>query len=74
MRGLTDVIGNTGGVGLFGAIEVAHHNGPVVQDRSYSVTARVDFLRGWDTAPAVHCLLIGLEAAPIARPYFPLDQ
>jgi hypothetical protein len=41
MRGLTDVIGTTGGVGLFGAIEVAHHNGPVYQDRSYSVSARV---------------------------------
>ena len=41
MRGLTDVIGNTGGVGLFGAIEVAHHNGPVFQDRSYSVSAHV---------------------------------
>jgi len=41
MKGLNDAIGNTGGVGLFGAIEVAHHNGPVFQDRSYHVGARV---------------------------------
>ncbi len=41
MRGLTDVIGNTGGVGLFGAIEVAHHNGPVLQSQRYHVTAHV---------------------------------
>jgi len=41
MRGLTAAIGDTGGVGLFGAIEVAHHNGPVLQDRSYRVTAQV---------------------------------
>ena len=41
MRGLTEVIGNSGGVGLFGAIEVAHHNGPVFQDARYTVTARV---------------------------------
>ncbi len=41
MRGLTAAIGMTGGVGLFGAIEVAHHNGPVFQDRRYRVSARV---------------------------------
>ena len=41
MRGLTAAIGKTGGVGLFGAIEVAHHNGPVLQDRTYAVSARV---------------------------------
>jgi len=41
MRGLTTAIGNSGGVGLFGAIEVAHHNGPVFQDRRYHVSARV---------------------------------
>jgi len=41
MRGLTAAIGASGGVGLFGAIEVAHHNGPVFQDRRYTVTATV---------------------------------
>jgi hypothetical protein len=41
MRGVNKAIGNTGGVGLFGAIEVAHHNGPVFQDRRYRVSARV---------------------------------
>jgi hypothetical protein len=41
MKGLTAAIGNTGGVGLFGAIEVAHHNGPVFQSRTYHVSARV---------------------------------
>ncbi len=41
MRGVTEAIGKTGGVGLFGAIEVAHHNGPVLQDRTYVVSARV---------------------------------
>jgi hypothetical protein len=41
MRGLTAAIGNSGGVGLFGAIEVAHHNGPVFQDHSYHVSARI---------------------------------
>jgi hypothetical protein len=40
MRGLNAAIGK-GGVGLFGAIEVAHHNGPVLQDRTYAVCARV---------------------------------
>jgi hypothetical protein len=40
MRGLNAAIGK-GGVGLFGAIEVAHHNGPVLQDRTYAVSARV---------------------------------
>lgn len=41
MRGLNAAIGKNGGVGLFGAIEVAHHNGPVFQDRDYHVTAHV---------------------------------
>jgi hypothetical protein len=41
MRGLNAVIGRTGGVGLFGAIEVAHHNGPFLQEQTYSVGARV---------------------------------
>lgn len=41
MRGLGAAIGAAGGVGLFGAIEVAHHNGPVFQDRRYTVTASV---------------------------------
>jgi hypothetical protein len=41
MRGLTAAIGTSGGVGLFGAIEVAHHNGPVFQDRDYHVSARI---------------------------------
>jgi hypothetical protein len=41
MRGLNAAIGSNGGVGLFGAIEVAHHNGPVFQDRDYHVTAHV---------------------------------
>ncbi len=41
MKGLTAAIGNTGGVGLFGAIEVAQHNGPVFQDQTYHVRARV---------------------------------
>jgi len=40
MRGLNAAIGKSG-VGLFGAIEVAHHNGPVLQDRTYAVAARV---------------------------------
>jgi hypothetical protein len=41
MRGLAAAIGKRSGVGLFGAIEVAHHNGPVFQDRHYTVTAAV---------------------------------
>ena len=41
MKGLTAAIGSTGGVGLFGAIEVAHHNGPAFQDQTYHVSARV---------------------------------
>jgi len=41
MRGLTQAIGDTGGVGLFGAIEVAHHNGPVLQEQTYAVSAHV---------------------------------
>jgi acyl dehydratase len=41
MRGVTAAIGSAGGVGLFGAIEVAHHNGPVFHDHRYSVTASV---------------------------------
>jgi hypothetical protein len=41
MAGLTKAIGKAGGVGLFGAIEVAHHNGPVLQDHRYHVTANV---------------------------------
>ena len=41
MRGLNAAIGSKVGVGLFGAIEVAHHNGPVLQDRTYTVSARV---------------------------------
>ncbi len=40
MRGLTAAIGKAG-VGLFGAIEVAHHNGPVLQDATYTVCAQV---------------------------------
>ncbi len=41
MRGLNAAIGANRGVGLFGAIEVAHHNGPVLQDADYVVTANV---------------------------------
>jgi len=41
MRGLNAAIGKSGGVGLFGAIEVAHHNGPAFQDREYHVAAHV---------------------------------
>jgi hypothetical protein len=41
MRGLNAAIGSNGGVGLFGAIEVAHHNGPVFQQQTYHVAAQV---------------------------------
>lgn len=41
MRGLNATIGAGARVGLFGAIEVAHHNGPVLQDGHYTVTAHV---------------------------------
>lgn len=41
MRGLNAIIRKTGGVGLFGAIEVAHHNGPFFQDQTYTVNAHV---------------------------------
>ncbi len=41
MRGLNAILRGTGGVGLFGAIEVAHHNGPFFQDQTYVVNAQV---------------------------------
>ncbi len=41
MKGLNMAIGNTGAVGLFGAIEVAHHQGPVLQNHTYVVSAHV---------------------------------
>jgi hypothetical protein len=41
MRGLNAAIGGGARVGLFGAIEIAHHNGPVLQDGRYTVTAHV---------------------------------
>jgi acyl dehydratase len=41
MRGLNAILHRTGGVGLFGAIEVAHHNGPFFQDQTYIVNAQV---------------------------------
>ena len=36
-----DHLRSTGGVGLFGAIEVAHHNGPFFQEQTYTVNAHV---------------------------------
>ncbi len=41
MRGLNAILRRTGGVGLFGAIEVAHHNGPFFQQQTYTVNAHV---------------------------------
>ena len=41
MRGLNAAIGGGARVGLFGAIEVAHHNGPVLQSERYTVAANV---------------------------------
>jgi len=41
MRGLNAAIGGGARVGLFGAIEIAHHNGPVLQAGRYTVAAHV---------------------------------